>query len=140
MESYHPIESITYHWMKESGMKSSEWMLAYRAIAQKPLDYFLKNEDELFCEHDPKYGLKLKEGDGHVYGEGDAYKSYFNLVTLDDKVSSNKRHFRAFVTFFIVHCLDKAGYFKSDDINHKLMIGNSKRTITYLKDSMNNIS
>ena len=103
--------------MKESGMKASEWMLAYRAIAQKPLDYFLKNEDELFCEHDPKYGLKLKEGDGHVYGEGDAYKSYFNLVTLDDKVSSNKRHFRAFVTFFIVHCLDKAGYFISDDIN-----------------------
>ena len=126
--------------MKESGMKASEWMLAYRAIAQKPLDYFLKNEDELFCEHDPKYGLKLKEGDGHVYGEGDAYKSYFNLVTLDDKVSSNKRHFRAFVTFFIVHCLDKAGYFKSDDINHKLMIGNSKRTITYLKDSMNNVA
>ena len=112
--------------MKESGMKASEWMLAYRAIAQKPLDYFLKNEDELFCEHDPKYGLKLKEGDGHVYGEGDTYKSYFNLVTLDDKVTSNKRHFRAFVTFFFVHCLDKAGYFKSDDINHKLMIGKNK--------------
>ena len=125
--------------MKESGMKSSEWMLAYRAIAQKSLDYFLKNEDELFCEHDPKYGLKLKDGDGHIYGEGDAYKSYFNLVTLDDKVNSNKRHFRAFVTFFIVHCLDKAGYFKLDDINHKLMIGTVNQHLFSLTDRINNI-
>ena len=122
MDSYHPIESSTYNWMKECGMKMSEWVLAYRAIAQKPLEYFLKNEDELFCEHDPKYGLKLKEGE-NVYGEGDVYKGYFNLVTLDDKISPSKRHFRAFVTYFIVHCLDKAGYFNSEDKNHKLLIG-----------------
>ena len=122
MNSYHRTESWTHNWLKECGAKASEGLLAYRAITQKPLEYFLKNETELFCEHDPKYGTKLKEGD-NVYGEGDAYKSYFNLVTMDDKVQGNKRHLRAFFIFFLVHCLDKAGYFQSDDINHKLMIG-----------------
>ena len=109
-------------------MKQSEWLLAYRAVTQKPLEYFLKNETELFCEHDPKYGLKLKEGEA-MYGEGDVYKSYFNLVTMDDKISASRRHFRAFTTYFIVQCLEKAGYFKSDDINHKLLIGKIKKNV-----------
>ena len=124
MNSYHKVEALTCNWVKECGAKTSEGLLAYRAITQKPFEYFLNNETELFCEHDPKYGTKLKEGE-NVYGDGDVYKSYFNLVTMDDKVPSNKRHFRGFVTFFLVHCLTRAGYFKSEDINHKLMIGRS---------------
>ena len=124
MNSYHKVESVTSNWLKECGAKASESLLAYRAITQKPLEYFMENETELFCEHDPKYGTKLKEGE-NIYGEEDVYKAYFNLVTMDDKVQGNKRHFRAFVTFFLVLCLDKAGYFKSEDVNHKLMIGKS---------------
>ena len=122
MDSYHPIESSTYNWIKECGLNICEWRLAYRAITQKPVEYFLKNEDELFCEHDPKYGLKLKDCET-IYGEGDVYKRYFNLVTMDDKVSANKRHFRGFVAYFIVLCLEKAGYFNSEDKNHRLLIG-----------------
>ena len=137
MDSYHPIESTNTHWMKECGLKMSEWLLAYRAITQKSLEYFLKNETDLFCEHDPKYGLKLKEGE-NVYGEGDLYKAYFNLVTLDDKVNSNKRHFRSFVAYFLVHCLDKAGYFNSEDVNHKLMIGNKNISYRYIKKTIIN--
>ena len=125
MESYHRVESSMHHWIRECGLKVSEWMLAFRAIMQRPLDYFLKNETELFCEHDPKYGLKLKEGENVVYGEGDIYRSYFNLVTMDEQCDSSKRHFRAFVTFFIVHCLERVGYFKVEDTNHKLLIGNA---------------
>ena len=115
-----------YNWILECGLrlKMSEWMLAFRAIIQKPFDYFLKNETELFCEHDPKYGLNLKEGET-VYGEGDVYKGYFNLVTMDDNCEASKRHFRAFTTFFIVQGLQQVGYFQHDDINHKLLIGNT---------------
>ena len=78
MHPYHHVESSMHHWIKECGLKISEWILAFRAVMQKPLEYFLKNETELFCEHDPKYGLALKEGE-NVYGEGDIYKAYFNL-------------------------------------------------------------
>ena len=124
MDSYHRTETMMYNWILECGLrlKMSEWMLAFRAIIQKPFDYFLKNETELFCEHDPKYGLNLKEGET-VYGEGDVYKSYFNLVTMDEHCEASKRHFRAFTTFFIVQGLQQVGYFKHDDINHKLLIG-----------------
>ena len=81
MDSYHNVESRVYNWMCNCGLARTEWLLAFRAIVQKPLEYFLKNETELFCEHDPKYGLKLKEGgEGNlVYGEGDVYISYFNV-------------------------------------------------------------
>ena len=124
MHSYHHVESSMHHWIKECGLKVSEWILAFRAVMQKPFEYFLKNETELFCEHDPKYGLALKEGE-NVYGEGDIYKAYFNLVTMDDQLDSTKRHFRGFVTVFILHCLERVGYFNEDDINHKLLIGNA---------------
>ena len=113
-----------YSWILECELRLKPWMLAFRAIIQKPFDYFMKNETELFCEHDPKYGLNLKKGE-KVHGEGDVYNSYFNLVTMDEYCDFNKRHFRAFATFFIVQGLQRVGYFQHEDMNHKLLIGNA---------------
>ena len=124
MDSYHKIESLMYNWILQCGLAVKGWMLAFRAIIQRPLEYFLKNEAELFCEHDPKYGLNLKKGET-VHGDNDVYKSYFNLVTMDEYCNFNQRHFRAFATLFIVQGLQKVGYFQHEDMNHKLLIGNA---------------
>ena len=59
-----------------------EWLLAFRAITQKPLEYFLEMKDE-FVQHCPTYGTDADPDlkTDFLYDESD-YKVLFNFVTL----------------------------------------------------------
>ena len=56
----------------------TEWILALRAITQKPLQFFLERAQD-FAEHQPTYGTDDKTPPDFVYDSSD-FKSIFNLV------------------------------------------------------------
>ena len=121
VETYHSVETRVADYLRGCELTDkSDWFLGLRAIAQKPLEYFLENKGSLFTRHDPTYGANL--GEEEVYG---GYKGLFNLVDNDSALQSAKKQFRAFVAFFICSTLEKGGYFKtSSNLDEdKLFIG-----------------
>ena len=115
-------------------------MLAFRAVTNKPLSYFLDNqrviEAEAIGDTDPNYGVRMTEGDKYTTED---IRSTCNLVTHHDswdwsalayKVSTNfisslKYFFsfftlQAYITLLFIRCLQKADYFgenQSKDMN-----------------------
>ena len=76
MKSYHQIESkidinqLFYSNDIETGQMSGCISLAYRAITQKNLQFFLQNKDKLFGHYDTKFGIDMPQkfsytGDEH---------------------------------------------------------------------------
>ena len=76
MKSYHVIESkidinqLFYSNDIETGQMSGCISLAYRAITQKNLPFFLEHKDNLFGEYDTKFGIDMSQnftytGDEH---------------------------------------------------------------------------
>ena len=68
MSTYHPLESkvdindLFYSRDMETGQMSGCISLAYRAISQKSLEFFLNNKDTLFGVHDIKFGIDPPSG------------------------------------------------------------------------------
>jgi hypothetical protein len=56
----------------------TEWILALRAVTQKPLDFFLENAEE-FRRHRPDYGTEPDLPNNFVY-ESWQYKTIFHQV------------------------------------------------------------
>ena len=76
MKTYHQIESkidinqLFYSNDIETGQMSGCISLAYRAITQKNLQFFLQNKDKLFGHYDTKFGIDMPQkfsytGDEH---------------------------------------------------------------------------
>lgn len=65
MDTYHRIESqldvnqLFYDDSESSAQMSGCISLAYRAVTQKPLAFFLQHKDTLFGKHDVKFGIDL---------------------------------------------------------------------------------
>ena len=82
LSTYHPYECKIFDFLIASGM-SIICFLAYKAIVQKPLKYFLDNRAK-FEGHDESSGVNIKlDEDGQPmekYLSSD-YRNYFNLVT-----------------------------------------------------------
>ena len=65
METYHPMESqvdvnqLFYSDESENGQQQMSGCisLAYRAVTQKNLDFFLSHKETLFGKHDIKFGI-----------------------------------------------------------------------------------
>ena len=76
MKTYHGIEStidinqLFYSSDIETGQMSGCISLAYRAITQKNLQFFLKNKEKLFGTYDTTFGIDMPQdfsytGDQH---------------------------------------------------------------------------
>ena len=67
MNTYHRMEAkidvnqLFYDEDVETSQMSGCLSLAYRAITQKPLSFFLENKEKLFGVHDIKFGIDVVE-------------------------------------------------------------------------------
>ena len=68
MNTYHRMEAkidvnqLFYDEDVETSQMSGCLSLAYRAITQKPLSFFLENKEKLFGVHDIKFGIDMEPG------------------------------------------------------------------------------
>ena len=75
MKSYHRMESkidvnqLFYDTDVETSQMSGCLSLAYRAVTQKPLSFFLDNEKKLFGVHDIKFGIDMEHGFSYTGNE-----------------------------------------------------------------------
>jgi hypothetical protein len=89
MATYHPIESkldindLFYNCDLETGQMSGCISLAYRAITQKPLNFFMDQKNDLFGIHDIKFGINIKPGFSYT---GEQHYKYYNTIFLTFKV------------------------------------------------------
>ena len=92
MSTYHPLESkvdindLFYSRDMETGQMSGCISLAYRAISQKSLEFFLNNKDTLFGVHDIKFGIDPPSGFTYT---GDQHYRY--VINVDCEIFSPKK-------------------------------------------------
>jgi len=112
--SYLPIESkvditeIFYGNDTESQL-SGCISLAYRAVTQRGLDFFLQNRNSLFGEVDPTYGTNVKED--FLYSGDEHYRGLNNLVTHYDKMDTKQRMTVMIRSVVLLKCLKESGFF-----------------------------
>ena len=115
LSTYHPYICKIIDFLIASGM-SIVCFLAYKAVVQKPLKYFLDNRDK-FESHDESSGVNIKLGeDGkpiEKYVSGD-YKNYFNLVTHHEERKTGDIFHRAMLAVMLLKCMKRYGYFGPD--------------------------
>ena len=86
MKSYHVIESkidinqLFYSNDIETGQMSGCISLAYRAITQKNLPFFLEHKDKLFGEYDTKFGIDMSQN--FTYTGDEHYRCVYCLPIL----------------------------------------------------------
>merc|ERR1711962_1361719 len=83
--------------------------LAYRAITQKPLSFFLENEKKLFGVHDTKFGIEMESG--FSYTGDEHYRGLYNLVNHQKNMKSEERQATMVRTVVLLKCLQASGYF-----------------------------
>lgn len=114
MSSYHRVESqiditdLFYNRDSETQM-SGCISLAYRAITQKPVNFFVDNRDQLFDKHDIKFGLENPPG--FAYKGNQHYKGLYNLVNHIEHTNKEERLSIVVRTAVLLKCLIAAGYF-----------------------------
>ena len=118
MSSHHQYECKLSLFFEETQLNRLPLaMMAFRAVTQKPLNFFLKEYDEgKFEHHNIQNGVvndKNEESKNQIF-HSDDYANLFNLVT-----HSERRDMLDIVTKYIfagilLRCLEAAGYFKSE--------------------------
>lgn len=106
LSTYHPYECKMIDFLVASGM-SIICFMAYKTIAQKPLQFFLENRDK-FSNHDEMSGSKNSEVTKYL---SDDYRNIYNLVTHHSERKMNDLFHRAMFSIMLVKCLKKTGYF-----------------------------
>ena len=93
MKSYHVIESkidinqLFYSNDIETGQMSGCISLAYRAITQKNLQFFLQNKDRLFGHHDIKFGIDMPQK--FSYTGDEHYRGVYFIMTKTSETKKN---------------------------------------------------
>ncbi|TRY73713.1 hypothetical protein TCAL_07774 [Tigriopus californicus] len=109
LNSFHRCESKILEHIQHSGLGKAEWRLAIRAVTQKPLEYFRKNQDK-FQNHSSRFGMN----EGDQYG-ADEYQALFHLVVNRQAWNLSTDLFKAFVACFYTRCLHLGGYFDDEE-------------------------
>eukprot|EP00094_Tigriopus_californicus_P006260 TCALIF_06026-PA protein Name:"Similar to SMYD4 SET and MYND domain-containing protein 4 (Pongo abelii)" AED:0.08 eAED:0.08 QI:8/0.66/0.25/1/0.33/0.5/4/0/663 len=114
MNSYHPVEArfdITevFYGDDPNSQLSGCLSLAYRAISQKKLAFFLDNKEKLFTTHDKLYGTNPPPG--FSYEKDEHYRGLFNLVTHYDQMQIKDRVTIMIRSVVLLKCLKAGGYF-----------------------------
>ena len=114
LSTYHKYECKIFDFLIASGM-SIVCFLAYKAICQKPFEYFLENRQKMeVANHNEESGVHITLGeDGkplEKYLSKD-YKNYFNLVSHSSERKPGDIFHRAMLTVMLLRCLKKYGYF-----------------------------
>lgn len=114
MNSYHPVEAnfdITevFYGDDANSQLSGCISLAYRAVSQKKLAFFLDNRESLFTAHDKLYGTNVSED--FSYEKDEHYRGLFNLVTHYDQMQIKDRVTIMIRSVVLLKCLKAAGYF-----------------------------
>ena len=108
LQSFHRYECRLTHVFQETGIKDLPLLLlAFRAVSQKPVEYFVKNAERL-TGADPKFGL----GETEEYQSGD-YLTLFNLCTHSHRRDTNDVYSKTIFAAFLLRCLQEVGYFRS---------------------------
>jgi len=115
LSTYHKYECKIFDFLIASGM-SIVCFLAYKAVVQKPLEFFLEHRDK-FENHDESSGVQiLLDEDGkpkEKYLSSD-YRNYFNLVTHRAERKAGDVFHRAMLAVMLLRCMKKYGYFGPD--------------------------
>ena len=108
MQGSHKYECRLTHVFQETGIKDLPLLLlAFRAVSQKPVEYFIKNAERL-TGTDSKFGL----GEEEEYLSSD-YASLYNLCTHNHRRDNNDIYSKTIFAAFLLRCLQEVGYFKS---------------------------
>ena len=67
MSSYHAVEGRVSGRIGRAGLGKTEWLLALRCVTQRPITFFVENEEKMFGKQDAEYGTRK----GEVYGGSD---------------------------------------------------------------------
>ncbi len=116
LESYHVIECALSPVFAATKLdKMPLVVMVLRAIAQKPINFFLENADK-FSDHNVKNGV---EGDDNQVYRSDDYRNLYNLVTHEEHREPEDVAAKIAFAVFLTRCLASAGYFasvKADDL------------------------
>jgi len=106
LQSFHKYECRLTHVFQQTGIKDLPLLiLAFRAVTQQPVEYFVKNRDK-FSVPDNKFGIEDK------YSSQD-YSTLFNLCTHSERRDANDMYSKTVFACFLLRCLQEVGYFKS---------------------------
>ena len=96
-------------------------MMAFRAVTQKPLEFFLAEYDKgKFDQHNIQNGVIIEKNDNEdkhnlpIYHSND-YLNLFNLVTHSERRDTLDIVTKNVFAGILLQCLEAAGYFKSVD-------------------------
>ena len=81
--------------------------MAFRAVSQKPIEFFVKNKEKL-DGHDTKFGVDEDE----EYRSWD-YATLYNLCTHSQRRDINDVYSKTIFATFLLRCLQEVGYFRS---------------------------
>ena len=108
LQTFHKYECRLTHVFQETGIKDLPLLLlAFRAVSQKPVEYFIKNEERL-SESEPRFGVE----EGEQYLSSD-YAALYNLCTHTQRRDSNDIYSKTIFAAFLLRCLQEVGYFRS---------------------------
>ena len=108
LQTFHKYECRLTHVFQETGIKDLPLLLlAFRAVSQKPVEYFVKNAERL-NEPDPRFGL----GEDGDYNSSD-YATLYHLCTHSHRRDSTDIYSKTIFAAFLLRCLQEVGYFKS---------------------------
>ena len=92
---------------QETGIKDLPLLLlAFRAVSQKPVEFFVKNAEKLSNPNE-KFGVEDEE-----YNSTD-YSTLFNLCTHYHRRDTNDIYSKTIFAAFLLRCLQEVGYFKT---------------------------
>merc|ERR1719273_2138116 len=111
MERYHRLEAradiidlfYTYSREEDDSSGSGCIPLAYRAVTQKGLQFFLDNRSKLFSRHDIKFGTNVENG--YSYTGDEHYRGLYNLVNHVESMTPNERLSFSIRSIALLKCL-----------------------------------
>jgi len=104
LKTFHKYECRLTHVFHQTGIKNLPLLvLAFRAVSQTPVEYFVKNEERL-TENNSKFGLQEE------YLSED-YATLFNLCTHSDRREEYDTFTKTIFACFLLRCLQETGYF-----------------------------
>lgn len=107
LATFHKWECKLQHVFQHTGIRDLPLLLlGFRAVTQKPLEYFVRNEDKFDSHRPTQYGM-----DG-VYDTRD-YSSLYNLCTHGAQREPYDIYTKTIFGVFLLRCLQEVGYFKS---------------------------
>lgn len=102
LQTYHAKESQVLEILQEAQLAQSEWHIALRSILSHPLPLLLDS----MKEEDKMYGSSLPSDESY---NSNSLQSLLNLFSCELSWPIERLHFQAFVAYFYLKCLHKAG-------------------------------